>query len=86
MKKHVFHFKSSEIYFESFCSPLNVFLSYYYFFVFSTLAMAPWLLGQAPQDPPKLSQAPPEPPLGRTGAREGFGSILERPQALKYDK
>ena len=50
--------------------------------VFSTLAMA-----ARPKTPtPKLSQAPPEPPLGRTGAREGFGSILERPRALKYDK
>ena len=53
------------------------------FFVFTTLAMA-----ARPKTPPKLSQAPPEPPLGRNGAREGSGSILERPRprALKYDK
>ena len=34
----------------------------------------------------KLSQAPPEPTLGHPVAREGFGSMLERPWALKYDK
>ena len=85
MENHFFILSRLGFILKGFCSPLNVFLSYLFYF-FSTLAMAPWLLGQAPQDPPKLSQAPPEPPLGRTGAREGFGSILERPRALKYDK
>ena len=46
---------------KGFCSPLNVFyhiiviIIILFFFVFSTLAMAPWLLGQAPQDPPTSS-------------------------------
>ena len=47
---------------------------------------APSTFPELPKTLPKLSQAPPEPPLGRTGAREGFGSILERSRALKYDK
>ena len=52
----------------------------------SILPELPKTLPELLQTLPKLSQAPPEPPLGRTGAREGFGSILERPRALKYDK
>ena len=52
----------------------------------STLAEIPKTLPELLQTLPKLSQAPPEPPHGRTGAREGFGSILERSRALKYDK
>ena len=47
---------------------------------------APSTFPELPKTLPKLSQAPLEPPLGRTGAREGFGSILERPRALKYEK
>ena len=52
----------------------------------STLPEIPKTLPELLQTLPKLSQAPLEPPLGRTGAREGFGWILERPRALKYDK
>ena len=52
----------------------------------STLPELPKTLPELLQTLPKLSQATPEPPLGRTRAREGFGSILERPQPLKYDK
>ena len=65
--KPLFHFKPPGIYFEGFLFPSECFPILLLFFVFSTLAMAPWLLGQAPQDPPKLSQAPPEPPLGLSG-------------------
>ena len=62
--KPLFHFKPSGIYFEGCLFPSWCFPILLLFFVFSTLAMAPWLLGQAPQDP---SQAPPEPPLGLSG-------------------
>ena len=51
-----------------------------------TLPEFPKALPELLQTLPKLSQAPPEPRLGQTGAREGFGSILERSRALKYDK
>ena len=47
--KPLFHFKPSGIYFEGFLFSSEYFPCYYYlfyFFVFSTLAMAPWLLGQ----------------------------------------
>ena len=67
---------------KGFCSPLNIFYVII-IFVFSALAMAPWLLGQGSA---WAHFCLPEPLLGRTGAREGFGSILERPRALKYDK
>ena len=86
MENHFFILSRLGFILKGFCSPLNVFLSYYYFLF---LAPWPWLPGCSAKllkTPPKLSQAPPEPPLGRTGAREGFGSILERPRALKYDK
>ena len=51
-----------------------------------TLPEFPKALPELLQTLPKLSQAPPEPRLGQIGAREGFGSILERSRALKYDK
>ena len=77
--KQLFHVKPSGIYFEGFLFRSECFPILLLFFVFSTLAMAPWLLSQAPQDPPQALPGSPR-------AREGFGSILERPRALKYDK
>ena len=65
---------------KGFYSPLNIFNVIIIILFF---APWPWLIGPRP---PKLSQAPPEPPLGWAGAREGLGSILERLRALKYDK
>ena len=44
--KQLFHFKPSGIYFEGFLLSSECFSMLLLFFVFSTLAMAPWLLGQ----------------------------------------
>ena len=62
--KPLFHFKPSGIYFEWFCSPLNVFLSYYYFLF---LAPWPWLpscSAKLLKTPPRLPQSLPLASLG----------------------
>ena len=79
-EKSLFHFKPSGIYIyiilylKGFCSPLNVFLSYY-IFLFLAPWRWPWLPGCSARGRPERTAALPEPLLGRTGAREGSGSV-----------
>ena len=70
---------------KGFCSPLNVFLSYYYFLFLAPWPW-PWLPGCSARGRPERTSALPEPLLGRTGAREGSGLVRGGPHALKYGK
>ena len=77
--KPLFHLKPPGIYFEGFLFPSECFPILLLFFVFSTLAMAPWLLGQAPQDPsqalPGSPRAFPWPDWGQGGIWVDFGEV-----------